>query len=161
MTVYIGIDPGKTGALAIIRDNGEKALVYDVDTGSGPELVRVLEEAQEKSVEDLLLGIADHTRAAVEKVGSMPKQGVASSFSFGYSAGVIEGVLCASLIPFEFVRPQEWKKAFNLLGKEKGEARDVARRLFPSLLADLRRVKDCGRADALLMAEWLRRREAR
>ena len=37
----------------------------------------------------------EELKAYVELVGSMPGQGVASMFSFGHSAGVIQGVLGA------------------------------------------------------------------
>ena len=94
----------------------------------------------------------------LENVHSMPSQGVASSFSFGEGKGMWEGILGAFDIPFDLVSPQRWKKAIMAdQGKEKSAARFKAAQLFPSLTSQLSRVKDDGRAEAILMAEYGRR----
>ena len=82
----------------------------------------------------------------------MPGRGVASMFSFGHSAGVIEGVLAALGISYELVTPQTWKKAYKLTGKPKDAARALAQRFYPS--APLAGKKDSGLADALLLARY-------
>ena len=51
--------------------------------------------------------------AVVERVHSMPRQGEASTFSFGCSFGVVLGVLGAMGIPFELVAPKVWKGGFE------------------------------------------------
>ena len=99
----------------------------------------------------------DHVKAYIEKVHSMPKQGVASSFKFGRSYGFLRGILVASQIPFEAVTPQVWQRGFSL-PKGKGTAKKNAHKaraqeLFPSL-----RITHAI-ADALLIAEYGRRKE--
>lgn len=98
--------------------------------------------------------------ACVEKVASMPKQGVKSTFEFGKSAGYIEGVLSACGISYQLVPPRVWKKEFSL-GSNKHESIVVCKRLFPAV--NLRPSPVCrkdsdGMAEALLMAEYARRR---
>ena len=79
----------------------------------------------------------------------MPGQGVSSTWTTGYGFGVWLGVLAALALPHTRVRPAIWKRAMGL-GKDKEQARLRAIQLFPS--ADLRRKKDHGRAEALLLA---------
>ena len=69
--------------------------------------------------------------AYVELVGSMPGQGVASMFSFGHSAGVIQGVLGAFEIPVVMVTPQSGKKRAGLMGKDKDASRTLAIQMWP------------------------------
>ena len=89
----------------------------------------------------------------VEKVSAMPGQGVTSMFSFGRSFGVIEGILAAFEIPATYVMPSVWTKAIGKgLGKDASRAR--ACELYPSHQKSFSRVKDDGRADAVLIGAW-------
>ena len=90
----------------------------------------------------------------------MPGQGVTSMFSFGKSAGFIEGVLQALRIPYQLIPPQKWKKEFGL-NSSKQKSIDVCKKLFPNV--SLRRTERCttdhdGMAESLLMAEYARRK---
>ncbi len=155
--IFIGIDPGLDGALAAIDNSGCPRLF---DTAA----LTIKGGAKQKRIMNIYsAATAIHhlqreglCTAALEDVHSMPKQGVASSFSFGRGLGIWEGLLCALGIPVQMVSPQKWKKVMmDGMGKEKDASRVVAMRLFPD--AELHLKKHHGRADALLMAEWLRR----
>jgi crossover junction endodeoxyribonuclease RuvC len=142
--VYLGCDPGKTGALAII--NGEEVKVFPFD------------EAVYRDEVEALSG--QECICCLEKVGAMPGQGVTSMFHFGENFGMIQGILIANRIPFELVTPQKWKKEFSITSDKNGSIA-VCKRLFPgvSLLPTARCRKDNdGMAEALLMAEYARRR---
>jgi crossover junction endodeoxyribonuclease RuvC len=89
--------------------------------------------------------------AIVEKVGAMPGQGVSSMFSFGRSVGIIEGVLAALQVPTTFITPQAWQKAIGA-AKGKDGSRQRCMELFPRDSHLFARVKDDGRADAVLIA---------
>lgn len=94
----------------------------------------------------------------LENVHSMPKQGVASSFCFGQGLGMWQGIIAALGLPLEMPSPQRWKKEILAdQGKDKDASRFKAIQLFPALAAELSRVKDDGRAEAILMAEYGRR----
>jgi hypothetical protein len=67
--------------------------------------------------------------AVVERVASMPKQGVASTFNFGASYGAVRSVLAALLIPTHLIAPAVWKKHFRL-DSDKEKARALALRLL-------------------------------
>ena len=87
----------------------------------------------------------------VERVNAFPGQGVASMFSLGQSYGIVLGVAAALGYPTHLVNPADWKKFFKL-GKEKELSRALATRLYPGVALD--RVKDHGRAEALLIARY-------
>lgn len=93
----------------------------------------------------------DPTHAYVERVHSMPKQGVVSAFTFGMGYGLIRGVLTGLGVATTLVTPNEWKRALRV-GADKREARVIAGRLFPMNARDFARVRDDGRAEAVLLA---------
>lgn len=149
MRVSIGIDPGKTGAIAVMND----------------DRILCLEQFNVDKYVDVLSYVGRSARAkdikvCVEKVGAMPGQGVVSMFNFGHNLGVIEGILSALRIPYQLVPPQTWKKEFSLTG-DKAKSIEVCKKLFPGV--DLRatersRKPSDGLAEALLMAEYARRK---
>ena len=146
--VYIGFDPGKDGAAAFLW-NGENLLVpFDKAV-----YIDVVKSFRNKGFE---------ARAVVEHVGAMPGQGSVSMFNFGTSFGWLQGMLEALEIPYELVLPQKWKKEFGCTS-DKNTSIDVAKRLFPKV--SLFRTERCkkehdGMAEALLMAEYARRRRS-
>ncbi len=144
--IYIGIDPGKSGAMACIGDNGDVTVIpFDEARYLGHLKVLAYPPCQAKAV--------------VEHVSARPGQGVTSMFNFGKGFGWLLGVLDACGIPYELVHPQKWKKEYSVTDKNSSIA--VCKRLFPEvpLLPTSRCKKDNdGMAEALLMAEYARRR---
>jgi crossover junction endodeoxyribonuclease RuvC len=146
--LYIGIDPGKSGGIALISDLRIRVYAYSDDI-----LMDCLKTARE-------WGDINNVIACVEKVGAMPGQGVVSMFSFGRSLGIIEGGLMASGIPYQLVPPRTWKKEFSLTS-DKQQSIEVCQKLYPhiSLLATERcRKPHDGMAEALLMATYCKRK---
>lgn len=158
--IYIGIDPGKSGALAIIWDGGNIEIVPFDEIAYRDRLGLIGEAIDCGSIDEESGLKCECAVCALEKVGAMPLQGVTSTFNFGHNLGFVEGLLVANEIPYELVTPQRWKKAFSLLKRDKDASIAEARRLFPnvSLLPTERSRKDNdGMAEALLLAEWARR----
>jgi crossover junction endodeoxyribonuclease RuvC len=147
----LGIDPGATGALAMIDTDLGALVVIDMPSA----VVRTSKTTQRRQVSESWLAAAlatlDPDTAWIERVHALPKQGVTSSFNFGLSYGIARGVLAALAIPVTLVTPQEWKRHFRL-GPDKNEARLIASRMFPANARDFTRVKDDGRAEAALLA---------
>lgn len=148
--IYIGIDPGKNGGIAVIQDTGYGESYYHYYTYpySDDNLLYVM-----KNFGDL------NSKCVLEKVNAMPGQGVVSMFNFGQNYGFIQGVLKAYNIPFELVPPQKWKKEFSVTS-DKNTSIEVAKRLFPQV--NLKATERCrkdhdGLAEALLIAEYGRR----
>ena len=154
MAWFIGIDPGQTGGLALVNAKGRLLKVAPMPAIAG--------EVVASGVADLLrtwtLGAEERQPTVIlEQVGSMPGQGVASTFKFGKSFGILIGVAQALDMPTERVRPQKWKKEFELIGKDKDASRHKATELWPSMADNWKLKKDNGKSDAALIAEWGRR----
>lgn len=141
---YIGIDPGKKGALAIIHPDGTTSAIPFSEDGYKTKIGLL-------RYEDCF--------CIMERVSAMPGQGVTSMFNFGQNFGYIRGLLEANNVPYELVLPQKWKRHFGVTG-DKNSSIGVCRRLFPG--QSLKRTDKCrkdddGLAEALLMAEYGRR----
>jgi hypothetical protein len=150
MKLAVGIDPGESGAIVAI----------DVETGA----VRLYVKFKGKTTMDILMSVDAALRvggepfALIERVSSMPGQGVASTFAFGRHFGKLEMALAATSLPFDYVQPAKWQREFGLI-KKKGETntqkknrhKAVAQQLFPE-----EKVIHAT-ADALLIAEYCRR----
>ena len=147
-TLFIGIDPGKSGGIAYIdTEQGFAA----TEPYSDKALIELCSEAS-KGWHEVI--------CCLEKVGAMPGQGVVSMFTFGQSVGYIKGVLEAFKIPYQEITPQKWKREFGLTS-DKAKSAEICGRLFPDviLLATPRCKKPHdGMAEALLMAEYARRK---
>ncbi|MFA5153783.1 MAG: Holliday junction endonuclease [Clostridia bacterium] len=151
--IFVGFDPGKTGALAAIREDGvcTTALPFPLSGDNEldlTELTKWLKILQEQGT----------VYAIIEKVHAMPGQGVTSMFSFGMTTGMLHGMLAALGIPRFLVSPQAWKKRILYdTAKDKNAAIEYCARVYPqiSLLATPRSQKShTGIADAVCIARY-------
>jgi crossover junction endodeoxyribonuclease RuvC len=148
--IYVGIDPGASGGIAII--DTMEGLEHPVKAHKMPGTSR-----------DILDLLTPYERCdcqgVLEKVHSMPEQGVASTFKFGVNFGELRMALTAAWIPFQEVTPQKWQKFFSLptlkqcgsKTAKKNKHKEKAQQLFPGLKITH------AIADALLIAEYCRR----
>lgn len=155
MTCILGVDPGVSGAVAFYFTNvADRIAVEDVPAAGGEISVPHLASMIRRFAPSL---------AVMEKVHSMPKQGVSSTFKFGAAFGDVRGVVGALNIPLHLVTPQAWKRHFGLTA-DKDQSRKLAIRLFPSVAEHFALKKHDGRAEAALIAlfgaETILKREA-
>ena len=148
--IWIGVDVGAvSGAWGAINHHGEYVGCGDIPSIDGRisarEFYRILKDC---------VSTFDVGHIAIESVHSMPQQGIASTGKFMRAAGSIEATAELTGMPFMLVTPQRWKKHHGLIGKDKKAGLELAREYWPN--ASLKRIKDHGRADALLMALWLK-----
>jgi crossover junction endodeoxyribonuclease RuvC len=145
MKPILGIDPGQSGALAWVCDG---ALIEVVDM---PTIeVRGKRKINAGALANII-SKRDVEFVVIEAVHAMPKQGVSSSFNFGYGAGLLEGVCAALNYAVQMVPPAQWKRLASLPA-DKGACRQLAARHWPGAAHMFSRVKDDGRAEASLMA---------
>lgn len=163
----VAVDPGLTGACAIVGPRGMLAL-FDLPTmpipGVGPKAM-VQKKIDGRAFCALVL---QHCPAAeglptfvVEAVGTMggANNAVQTQGSLLRSLGALETVAECLRWPVVYVPPQTWKRQYGLIDPKqsptarKAQALKVARVLFPST-ADLARARDHNRAEALLLARW-------
>ena len=150
----IGIDPGLSGALAIL-DDLKIFDIFDMPVMSeGKKNKNQLNSAQLVNIIKKNILTDKETIVIVEQVSAMPGQGVTSMFNFGQTFGAIKGVCAALELPIFFVRPSKWKKYFELINSSKDSSRTKVIEMYPSLSDQLTRKKDVNKSDAILIARY-------
>jgi len=144
MDLFLGLDPGRSGAVALVDQEGRYAGSVNF-TQTMPDVTMWLLER----VHDIRYGL-------IEKVASRTGQGVKSMFTFGRYYGRAEQLLCSSRIPHHAVLPADWEREMCCLtGGDKKVSKEAAQRLWPDAPITLKN------ADAILIAETARRRFSR
>ena len=105
---WIGIDPGASGAIALITQTEVKALEFSSATLHGYR-EQIIEWNQEYEIQG----------AGLEKVHAMPGQGVTSMFSFGQRYGELIGLAVALQLPITLVTPKEWQSLLKIKTTDK------------------------------------------
>lgn len=149
--VYIGIDPGLSGAIAILDRCGDVIEIHDMPTmAKGNKAKTVKRQVNGSALVEIL---RDYPRSHVtlEGVSARPGQGVSSMFSLGDSLGVVRGVVAALEMSLNIVPARVWKQYYKL-NNDKELSRTKAIQLYPSV--SLGRKKDADRAEALLLARY-------
>lgn len=157
----LGIDPDVYGALALLKDDnasGSSAQVFD-----NPHLQvlvgkSVRKRLDAKSIAQLLhsLGAPLGTTAYIEQSSPCPQDGKQGWWSGGFTYGLWIGILVSSGFSVVPVSSRLWKNQFQLCrnSSSKDDSRKAASDLFPDLSSLLKRKKDHGRAEALLIAAY-------
>jgi crossover junction endodeoxyribonuclease RuvC len=146
--LWIGIDPGYSGGVAAFG-SGHESVPAEGLAFKMPEeecdLAKLLKE---------LVGFMHPSQVCLvlEKVHSMPKQGVTSVFTFGQQFGICRGVIAALELPRVLVTPQQWQKALGCqTGGDKKVTLSVAKNQWPWLKPTH------ATADAILIAHYARK----
>ena len=147
----IGIDPGNFGAIALFVGT-QLIAVYDMPIVSMERNGKVKNSMSAQQFAYIIKDLKV-VSATVERVSSMPGQGVSSVFSFGRSAGVIEGVLAALEIPITYVTPTKWQQSMGR-GIGKDSSRHRAMELYPSHSEYFKLKKHDGRAESVLIGAY-------
>lgn len=150
--MILGIDVGISGAVALL-DGGKLVEVHDMPTVSktvgGKKKKRIDARALYQ-----ILQFEKLEHAFVEIVTARPGQGVSSMFAFGQASGIAEAIAWVMTPDVTGVRPNTWKKHFDLIGSDKMASRSLASHLWPDMKDKFKRVKDDGRAEAALIGLW-------
>jgi crossover junction endodeoxyribonuclease RuvC len=175
VAIYIGIDPGLKGAIAVINDRVitfHDMPVVQVKVGTNLKnqmdahacalLLRRYLPPPTSSTDVLVTieKVAPMPSFKVQRKGEEPSEqpmGVTSAFTFGRDFGILIG-LCAGIgVPFQLIHPVTWKKRMMAdMGKDKDASRVKAMQLYPQMASQLSRKKDHARGDALLLATYAR-----
>lgn len=143
---YLGIDPGQSGGMVLLSQNSDILLTVAFGKLTEHDIVAQIESWYNEGVPII---------ATLERVHSMPRQGVASSFKFGDHYGFLRGVLTAVPIRYELVTPQKWQNKLKCLSKgDKNITKAAAQRLWPKIkwthaIADAALIAEYGRRTAI------------
>ncbi len=173
MKTYVGVDPGKTGCVAFLWPSEPRIAFFDAELISISILAELLEKEEEPFVllekvqvmpgsvrRRFQAGLAAGEPGEQVEVG----QGRVSILNYGINYGEYLGLLKALKIPYGEIYSQSWKREFLLFGLKlplsvvKQRSIDTAKHLFPEIAVDLKLKKHHGRAEALLIAEYARRK---
>jgi crossover junction endodeoxyribonuclease RuvC len=148
MTIIIGIDPGKSGAAAILWGTGA------IDVTRFEKVTEAdLAERFSTFKKDGIFEAGD-TVAYLEQVGAMPGNAGSSMFVFGESFGFIRGLLVAYGIPYVRVTPKKWQKAVGFTGKmDKGDRKKALKQLAQQYYPSIEKMTN-DMADAILIAHY-------
>ncbi len=150
----IGIDPGLSGAIAVLKDNKVLSINDMPVMAEGKKNKRQLNSAQLVALLKGKTSSDEEVAVVVEQVNAMPGQGVTSMFNFGQTFGAIKGICAALGFPIFFVRPSKWKKHFDLINSSKDSSRTKAIEMYPLLSNELSKKKDVNKSDAILIARF-------
>lgn len=157
MKYILGIDPGLTGAIALLDFEGNFCELAEIPTmikGQGTGVVkRCINSVGLQNIISSYIAEYGDLIAYIENVNAMPGQGVSSVFSLGDTFGVIRSVLACLGIESYFIPPQTWKKYFKLPA-DKDVCRSYAIKVFPQAAIYLNRKADHNKAEALLLAKY-------
>ncbi|KAK9082023.1 hypothetical protein Syun_031005 [Stephania yunnanensis] len=166
--LVIGIDPDVSGALALLKtthhhnssSSSSSAQVFDTPHLQVLVGKRVRKRLDAKSMVQLLrtLDAPPGTSAFIEQSIPFPQDGKQGWWCGGFGYGLWIGILVASGFTVVPVPSSIWKRHFELCGSRslKDESRNAACSLFPSMASLLKRKKDHGRAEALLIAAYVK-----
>lgn len=143
--VFIGIDPGASGAITALDENGKVIALTKMPQTMG-ELLSFLQQFTDND-----------TTCYLEKVHARPGDGAASMFKFGQGFGWLQMALLAAKVKTIEVLPNTWMRGLGIKSKKKDETKTayknrlkfVAEQLFPEQRVTL------WNADALLIAHAL------
>ena len=150
----IGIDPGLSGAIAVLENN---KVLNTFDMPVMPEKKKNKRQLNSAHLVSLIkenISTSEEVAIVVERVNAMPGQGVTSMFNFGQTFGAIKGICAALELPIFFIRPAKWKKHFELINSSKDSSRTKAIEMYPKLSNQLAKKKDVNKSDAILIARF-------
>lgn len=180
MTCFVGIDPGFSGGIGIIRSDGSASVeamptlkfVVDTKTKSGKKSRTELDAVALKRVLTDVLAVEPEVFVMVEKPQMRPatrktstgdvevNQGLSSAARFVAQGEFIRGLLVGLDVPHQFVHPATWKRDVfrGAGGDDKDAARMKAQQMFPRIADSFRLKKHDGVAEAILLADYAKRR---
>lgn len=162
--IYVGIDPGLTGAMTLLHGESGILECADIPTeANGITSGKMLSWVNSKALQEMLCGwrerhdlAREHVLAGIERPIAMPRlpaQTIASQFdTFGVLRALIERWASETV----FVNPMAWKKLYGIHA-DKEKARETIKRLYPQAQAHFARKKDHNRAESALIAHFIKR----
>jgi Holliday junction resolvasome RuvABC endonuclease subunit len=164
MNAYIGIDPGASGAIAVLRRDLKNQIMHIRDMPTFK--VKVSKTMRDRvDVHGCISNMREISKSyriemvVIEEVGGMTGQSASAAFAFGKSAGLIEAACAAVDAPIRLVRPNVWKKHFSI-GADKSLTVQAATRELPQFreywdgTVPGKQDRREGRAEAALMAMY-------
>lgn len=155
---YIGIDPGRQGALCLLDLSLPNPLFLGLDPNkrnAGTIVAAILRKIAGKS----------NVHIALEQVHSLGGMSARSNFTFGGMYWRARTILDCLDVPYELVTPKAWQQAVGVPAKRDRDPGDNLKKLVAKMAFELYPSADLygprgglkdGRSDALMIAHYLR-----
>jgi hypothetical protein len=104
MKIYIGIDPGKQGAIAIQKE-GQEPIIHKI-----PLVVKEYDIQNLKNIFIQYCSIEDEVMVGIENVHALFGSSAKNTFEFGFGLGLLEAIVSTYEIPYVKINPKEWQK---------------------------------------------------
>lgn len=131
MKIWIGIDPGKSGAIAFLYEDG--SIVFQ-DHNVPLQIM----------LDNIKLAIQNHDvqMCMIEDVHSIYGASAKSNFMFGFNTGLMHGIIRSLDLPLGQVQPKAWQKHIGVKGTIKGKAvktavAEIVQSLYPKITHDI------------------------
>lgn len=150
MRYFGGIDPGLTGALAVIDTEDFRLHLWDTPTVS----VKTGSQTRKRPEPEAFTKALGHfplDYCTIENVHSTPNDGHVGAFTFGKVTGIAIGICHGLDIPLASISPAKWKMQM-LVPAHKEASKARASELFPNCAPMWARAMDHGRAEAAVLA---------
>lgn len=147
--LFIGIDPGATGALCALDSAGQTLHMMKLPT---IKTRRGQTKLDSPTLREELSNM-DINYVCVEDIWAQPTQGVKAAFTYGYCYGQLCDCIEAAGVGVEFITPATWQKAYKV-PKGKESSIHIAVQFYPSLKSILKFKKSHNEADAVLIARY-------
>lgn len=149
MKYIVGIDPGLSGAITFIREDGALSVV------DMPTAIKTVSGKKKRSIDrNRLREIFDRDdilHVIMELQGTRPGQSAQSTVSTSRHFGLLEGVVLANYHPYTIIAPLTWKKALRV-PKDKKESMARASELMPRCAHKWANAGHDGRAESAMLA---------
>lgn len=147
--IYIGIDPGLSGAVAA-RYCASDYVVFDMPIFDGDR-----REIDPRRLRHMIARLLAGREAYVmlERAGARPGEGVSSSWRNGATWGATYATVLSLDLPVTVVSPAVWKRRLEI-SSDKEMVRKRAGELLPAAADQWPLKKHHGRAEAALLAHY-------
>lgn len=115
--LWVGIDPGFSGAIGVIDDIGRFSGVYDIPTKGDKGRKQEFDVLELVKLADSVVARCTASRCLLEWPSTRPDESAESSKRFGVGLGLMEGIWSVLGCPPERVPPNLWKGQLGLSGK--------------------------------------------
>ena len=142
--IAIGIDTGKNGGICIISGTNMTAMKCPLTVHGMADIIRDIKEIEHN------IPII----CCIEKNHSMPKQGVKSTWTFGYNSGAWEGILCSFNIPYILTPPLKWMRHYSVPKLDRSARKKYLKNEAVKLYPHHKKIITLATADAVLIARY-------
>ncbi len=157
--ILVGIDPGLTGAIAIVSE--DEIIFYEMPVcdQSWSAWKKINKKVvRQKMVDSQKLWLILEKlkkiphKITIEAVTPLPTYGISSAWKFSGAFYTIITVCNLLGLNLNFITASSWKKKFNFTGMGKDAPRQTALRMYPHLKEALKYKYNQDKADALFIA---------